>query len=322
MAESILSQEEIDTLLNGVPAACEGGDPPPAPCDLGTQERVSRGAMPRLQIINESFSRLLRARMSSFLRRDVSTSTPEMTRTKFTEFTRRLGSPTSLALVRLKPLRGTALVVVDPDLVFLIVDRMFGGEGRVRSHQNGRGLTQTDERIIRRTLDVVFAAYAKAWEPIFPIAPEYVRTETNAQLATIAAPNDVVVETTLNIVLGSFSGELGICMPYAMIEPIRDVLCNVCHAVEAGQDNSWATAISRHLQDAEVELVADLGGAAVTLRDILKMKLGDVIPLSIRNMVAAKVDDVPVLDCTYGTFNGHYALRVERVLTGNTNQPA
>jgi flagellar motor switch protein FliM len=322
MAESFLSQEEVDALLSGVCDEPEDSSPPFIACDLSGQERVTRSGMPRLETINETFAKLLRANLSKFLRRTVSTSSPEVHRKKYSAFMQGLGAAANLTVVRFKPLQGLTLIALDADLVFLIIDRMFGGEGRFHSHPGGRDLTHTEHRITRRLVDVILSTYAKAWEPVLAIVPEYVRTEPNAQLANVTLPNSSVIETTLSIVLGSFSGEMRICTPYAVLEPIQEVLCNVCQDAHARTDGKWAPVIAQHLQDAEIELVAQLGGAAVTLRDILNMKQGDVIPLSIRKVVAAEVDSIPVMDCTYGVFNGRYALRVEKVLARRTDQMA
>jgi flagellar motor switch protein FliM len=322
MAESFLSQEEVDALLSGFCDQPQESGPTFVACDLSSQERVTRRAMPRLERINESFVRLLRANLSKFLRQNVSMSTPEVQRRRYSDFIQGVGPSTHLTVVRFKPLRSLALIALDPDLVFLIVDTMFGGAGRFHSQPTGRDLTNTEHRIIKRALDVVFSCYAKSWEPVVSIVPEHVRTEVSAQFANVALPNDVVIDTSLSIVLGEFSGEMRICMPSTMLEPIQDILCNVCHDPHGRYEGRWAPVSAQHLQDAEIELVAQLGAVAVTLGDILKMKFGDFIPLSMQKVVAAEVDHVPVMDCTYGVFNGRYALRVERVLPRNTDEIA
>jgi len=320
MAENFLSQEEVDALFKGVDDEPQDSGPSVLPCDLATQERIVRGRMPTLDVINKHFANLLRADMASFLRSSVLTSVDETRRSKYSDFIGRMGAPTSLNLVRLNPLRGCGLIVLDPDLVFLVVDKLFGGEGRFHPHAKGREFTHTEQRIIRQVLDRVMKSYAKAWEPVLPIDVEHVRSESSKQLANIVMPNDVVIATTLSMVVGSVAGDMHICMPYSMIEPIRHVLCNVSKEKlpESGRD--WASLMADRLQEAEVELVAHLGDAPVTLRDILRMKLGDVVPLNVRQVVAAKVDDVVVMDCTYGTLNGRYALRVERLLTRSASQ--
>lgn len=325
MADNFLSQDEVDALLKGVNGDQDEVQAPEdisgiRPYNLATQERIVRGRMPTLEIINERFARLLRIGLFNFLRRSAEVSVGTVRVSKYSEFIRNLVVPTNLNLVHMKPLRGTALMVFDPNLVFLIVDNLFGGDGRFHTRVEGRDFTQTEQRIIQRILNVVFEAYTKSWEPVYPIEFEYIRSEMNTQFANIATPNEVVVATTFTIELGSVSGEMHFCMPYSMIEPVRDILTSSLQGEALEVDKRWVRLMTQQIQIAEVELIADLGSTRVMLGDILNMKIGDVIPFTISETVSAKVDGVPVMDCTYGTFNGQYALRVEKLLTYSTNE--
>jgi len=320
MADNFLSQEEVDALLKGVTGEQDEERPEEdrsriRPYNLATQERIVRGRMPTLEIINERFARLLRIGLFNFLHRSSEVSVGPVRVSKYSEFIRNLVVPTNLNLVHMKPLRGTALIVFDPTLVFLMVDNLFGGDGRFHTRVEGRDFTQTEQRIISRLLDIVFETYAKSWEPVYPISFEYVRSEMNTQFANIATPNEVVVATTFTIELGPVSGELHFCTPYSTIEPVRDLLTSSLQGETLEVDKRWIRLMTQQIQSAEVELVADLGSTRVTLGDILNMKAGDVIPLAIPETVSAKVDGVPVMECSYGKLNGQYALRVEKLLT-------
>ncbi len=321
MADNFLSQDEVDALLKGVTG--EADDAPAAAVDpsvarsynLATQERIVRGRMPTLEIINERFARQLRIGLYNFLRRSVEISVGPIRITKYSEFIRNLVVPTNLNLVHFKPLRGTALMIFNPDLVFLIVDNLFGGDGRFHTRVEGRDFTQTEHRIIQRVLNIVFEAYSKSWEPIYPIEFEYIRSEMNTQFASIATPNEIVVAITFAIELGQVSGEIHFCIPYAMIEPIKDMLTSSLQSENLAVDKRWTRLLRQQIQMAEVEIVANLGTANISLRDIVNMKVGDVIPLEIPKTVEARVDGVPVMECAYGKFNGQYTLRVEKLLS-------
>ena len=328
MSADFLSQEEVDALLRGVtgesdePVADEAGAEGVRPYNLATQERIVRGRMPTLEIINERFARLIRIGLYNFLRRNVEISVGPVRVSKYSEFIRNLVVPTNLNLVQFKPLRGTGLMIFNPDLVFLVVDNLFGGDGRFHTRIEGRDFTQTEHRIIQRMLAIVFESYAKSWEPIYPLEFEFVRSEMNTQFANIATPNEVVVHITFSIELGQNSGEMHFCLPYSMIEPIKDQLTSSLQAENLEVDKRWLRLMRQQVQLAEVQLVADLGTARVSLRDIVNLKAGDVIPLDIPPTVEAKVDGVPVMECAYGKFNGQYTLRVERMLaTGASDIP-
>ncbi|MBR7778215.1 flagellar motor switch protein FliM [Undibacterium rugosum] len=327
MSDNFLSQEEVDALLKGVTgdqddSLSQEDTSGVRPYNLATQERIVRGRMPTLEIINERFARLLRIGLFNFLRRSAEVSVGTVRVSKYSEFIRNLVVPTNLNLVHMKPLRGTSLIVLDPGLVFLLVDNLFGGDGRFHTRVEGRDFTQTEQRIIHRILEIIFETYSKSWEPVYPIEFEYIRSEMNTQFANIATPNEVVVSTTFTIELGPVSGEMHICMPYSTIEPIRDILTSSLQGETLEVDKRWVRLMTQQIQIAEVELVADLGTTRVTLGDILNMKVGDVIPLSVPEIVSAKVDGTPVMECKYGVFNGQYALRVEKLLSSSVQEVA
>ncbi|MDO9421311.1 MAG: flagellar motor switch protein FliM [Herminiimonas sp.] len=326
MADNFLSQEEVDALLKGVNGdQDETGKPEDSSgvrtYNLATQERIVRGRMPTLEIINERFSRLLRIGLFNFLHRSAEVSIGPVRVSKYSEFIRNLVVPTNLNLVHMKPLRGTGLIVIDPNLVFLLVDNLFGGDGRFHTRVEGRDFTQTEQRIIQRVLEIIFETYAKSWEPVYPVEFEYIRSEMNTQFANIATPNEVVVATTFTIELGPVSGDLHFCVPYSMIEPIRDLLTSSMQGETLEMDKRWIRLMTQQIQTAEVEILANMGSANVTLGDLLNMKVGDVISIAVPENITAEVDGVPVMECSYGKLNGQYALRVEKLIYSANDSP-
>ncbi|MDO8933795.1 MAG: flagellar motor switch protein FliM [Rhodocyclaceae bacterium] len=319
MSQDFLSQEEVDALLKGVsgeadeePVQEEAGGV--KSYDLGRQERIVRGRMPTMELINERFARLLRIGLFNYMHRSTEISVGPIRVQKYSEFIRNLVVPTNLNLVTVKPLRGTGLVVFDPNLVFLIVDNMFGGDGRFHTRVEGRDFTPTEQRIIQGLLGVFFAEYQKAWQPVYPIEFEYVRSEMNTQFANIATPSEIVIAVTFTIELSGNSAEMHLCLPYSMVEPIRDVLYSTMHSEQAGSDTRWSSLLARQLQAAEVELVVPLCGTTITLGEVANLKVGDIIPITVDDKVNAAVDGIPVMECRYGVRNGQYALKVERFL--------
>ena len=320
MSQDFLSQEEVDALLKCVTG--ESDEPDQAsddgsgirPYNLATQERIVRGRMPTLELIHERFARFLRIGMFNYMHRNIEISVGPIRVQKYSEFIRNLVVPTNLNLVQAKPLRGTGLFVFDPNLVFLVVDNLFGGDGRFHTRVEGRDFTPTEQRIIQGLLNVVFAEYEKAWKPVYALKFEYLRSEMNSQFANIATPSEVVVAATFTLELGGSAADMHVCMPYSMVEPIRDMLNSAMQSDQVTSDKRWIGLLSKELQGADVQLVTRLGSTRVTLRDILNMKPGDVIPIQIPEMVVAEVDRVPVMECRYGIQNGQYALKVERFL--------
>ncbi len=320
-----LSQDEVDSLLRGVTGETEevkdeseaGGV---RSYNMATQERIVRGRMPTMEIINERFARLFRIALYNFIHRSSEVSVGPVKVMKFSEFIRNLPVPANLNLVQVKPLRGNALFIFDPNLVFMVVDSLFGGDGRFHTRVEGREFTQTEHRIIQKMLDVLFEAYAKSWEPVYKLDFEFLRSEVNPQFANIATPNEVVVVTTFEVEFTGVGGSIHVCMPYAMIEPIRELLYSTMQGDHVIADKRWLHMLSKQIQSAEIELNAILGHASTTLDHVLRMKVDDVIPLDVPDNVSVMVDNVPVMECKYGISNSHYALKVERMVKTDTSE--
>ncbi len=316
MAQEFLSQDEVDALLDGVP----GEDKSPKDeggvreYDLAKQERIVRGRMPTLEIIHERFARLLRIGIFNFMRRspELSLSAPRVV--KYSEFVRSLVVPTNINIVQLKPLRGSALFIMDPVLVFGVVDNMFGSDGRFHTRVEGRDFTPTEMRIIQGLLAVILENYRKSWAPVHAINFEYLRSEMHTQFASVASPNEIVIATTNKVELGSAGGDLHICIPYSSVEPIRDLLYSSMQGDQMEPDKRWLHMLQRQVQIADVELTAKLAKIPVRVRDLVNMKVGDVIGFDLPEIITAEVDGVPVFECRYGALNGQYALKVERIV--------
>jgi flagellar motor switch protein FliM len=318
--EQVLSQDEVDALLQGVtgdvdqPAA-----PPPAKdglpaYDLGAPDRVVRNRMHTLEVINDRFARGLRSALLNFMRRSPDISVGPVQIQQYGEFVRHLPVPANINMMHMKPLRGTALFVFDPKLVFLVVDNLFGSDGRYHVRVEGRDFTRTEQRIIKRLLDLSLQCYGDAWKPVFPLDFDYVRAEMHGKLANIVAANEVVVNTTLQIEFGPVGGFLHVCIPYSMIEPIRNQLSNPIQD-EVEVDKRWVNQMSRQMQSADVELVANFVQMTSTIGKVLALEVGDVLPIELPTTVTASVDNIPVMDCTFGTSNDRYALRVQHMIT-------
>lgn len=325
MATDFLSQDEVDALLKGVTGEADEPEQPEETAggvrtyNLGTQERIVRGRMPTLELINERFARYLRIGLFNYMHRNAEVSVGPIRVQKYSEFIRNLVVPTNLNLVVAKPLRGTSLFVFDPNLVFLVIDNMFGGDGRFHTRVEGRDFTATEQRIIQGLLGVIFHEYQRSWKPVYELKFEYIRSEMNSQFANIATPSEIVVLTTFSLEFSGATAEMHICFPYSMIEPIRDLLYSSMQSDQLSSDRRWVVMLRRQLKDAELELTTNLASATVTLREILNMKVGDVIPVNIPETVMAHVDNVPLMECRYGQQDGQYALKIERFMAAEVD---
>jgi flagellar motor switch protein FliM len=321
MSDQILSQAEVDALLQGITGESQSLDAPEAPTggirdyDLSSQERIVRGRMPTMEIINERFARNIRVGLFNMMRRSAEVLIEGVRVQKYSDFLREIVVPTNFNLMSVRPLRGAGLVVCDPALVFSVIDALFGGSGKYRSRIEGRDFSATEQRVIERLVGVIAVEHKKAWQGIYPLELEYQRSEMLPQFANIATPSEIVVVTSFTLEIGDNTGAIHICIPYATLEPIRDVLYSTMQGDSVEIDRRWVNLLKQQIQPAVVELVAELAQAPATVEQLLSFKPGDFIELDLKQVIQAKVSGVPLFDCHYGTSNGKYSLKVDQLLT-------
>lgn len=313
----LLSQDEIDALLHGVDSGdVETGndeilDPSEARnYDFASQDRIVRGRLPTLEMINERFARYFRTSLFNMLRRSADISVSGVQMLKFSEFVHSLFVPTSLNITKVSPLRGKSLFVLDPKLVFSVVDSFFGGSGRFHTKIEGRDFTPTEVRVIQMLLEIAFKDLSMAWQPVLEIHFEYVNSEVNPQFANIVSPSEVVVVTTFNVDLESGGGDFYICLPYSMLEPIRDLLDAGVQSDRGERDERWELAMREEVMGASVEISSILGEATLPLRVLASLEVGDIIPIDVKDEVEVCAESLPVFRGQLGVHNKCYAVKI------------
>jgi flagellar motor switch protein FliM len=328
--EAVLNQDEIDALLNGMNQGTVKTDPEPVPggvrqYDLGTEARIVRGRMPTLEMINERFARLYRSSLYGILRRSAVISVGGIKTMKYGDYVHTLHVPTSLNMVKINPLRGTSLIVVGPRLVFTVVDNFFGGKGRYAKIE-GRDFTAAEVRIIQMLLQSVYTDLKDAWSNVLDISIEFQTAEMNPQFANIVSPSEIVVVSTFNIELEGSSGELHLTIPYAALEPLREILDSGVQSDRADNDGRWTQALREEIEECDVDLTTVFGRGNMTLEKLIDLKPGDVVPCDFQGGVTVYAEDVPILRGGFGVSRGQLAVQVtDRLIRGRapaTNTPA
>ncbi|WP_431700498.1 flagellar motor switch protein FliM [Pseudomonas sp. BR20] len=317
--QDLLSQDEIDALLHGVDdglvqteIAAEPGSV--KSYDLTSQDRIVRGRMPTLEMINERFARYTRISMFNMLRRSADVAVGGVQVMKFGEYVHSLYVPTSLNLVKIKPLRGTALFILDAKLVFKLVDNFFGGDGR-HAKIEGREFTPTELRVVRMVLEQAFIDLKEAWQAIMEVNFEYINSEVNPAMANIVGPSEAIVVSTFHIELDGGGGDLHVTMPYSMIEPVREMLDAGFQSDLDDQDERWVKALREDLLDVDVPLSATVARRQLRLRDILHMQPGDIIPVELPDEMIMRANGVPSFKVKLGSHKGNLALQVVESIT-------
>ena len=312
--QDLLSQDEIDALLHGVDDGLVQTDIAAEPgtvksYDLTSQDRIVRGRMPTLEMINERFARYTRISMFNMLRRSADVAVGGVQVMKFGEYVHSLYVPTSLNLVKIKPLRGTALFILDAKLVFKLVDNFFGGDGR-HAKIEGREFTPTELRVVRMVLEQAFVDLKEAWQAIMEVNFEYINSEVNPAMANIVGPSEAIVVSTFHIELDGGGGDLHVTMPYSMIEPVREMLDAGFQSDLDDQDERWVNALRQDVLDVDVPINATVARRQLKLRDILHMQPGDVIPVEMQEELVMRANGVPAFKVKMGSHKGNLALQV------------
>lgn len=312
--QDLLSQDEIDALLHGVDDGLVQTDTAAEPgsvksYDLTSQDRIVRGRMPTLEMINERFARYTRISMFNMLRRSADVAVGGVQVMKFGEYVHSLYVPTSLNLVKIKPLRGTALFILDAKLVFKLVDNFFGGDGR-HAKIEGREFTPTELRVVRMVLEQAFVDLKEAWQAIMEVNFEYINSEVNPAMANIVGPSEAIVVSTFHIELDGGGGDLHVTMPYSMIEPVREMLDAGFQSDLDDQDERWINALRQDVLDVDVPIGATVARRQLRLRDILHMQPGDIIPIEIPEEMIMRANGVPAFKVKMGSHKGNLALQV------------
>ena len=316
-ANELLSQDEIDALLHGVDSGdievetdSRSDDTGVRPYDFATQDRIVRGRLPTLEMINERFARHFRTSLFNLLRRSADIAVASVQMLKFSEFVHTLYAPTSLNLVRVAPLRGKALCVLDPRLVYSVVESFFGGNGRFVAKVEGRDFTPTENRVIEMLLGLVFRDLKEAWRPVLEVEFSRLGAEVNPQFANIVSPSEVVVVTAFSIDIENGGGDMYITFPYAMLEPIRELLDAGVQTDHGDRDERWGRALKEEVMSAKVELAAAFAETTVSLRELAELQPGDIIPIDMPELVDVTADGIGVFQGRIGASRGSYAIQV------------
>ncbi len=323
MNQQILSQDEVDALLQGITGESQKLEQEEAPTtgvrdyDLASQERIVRGRMPTMEVINERFARNIRLGLFNLIRKSPEVSIGGIKVQRFSAFLREIVVPTNFNIMTVKPLRGSGLIVCDPGLVFAVIDALFGGAGKFHTRIEGRDFSPTELRVIHRLVETICTEYKRAWSGIYPVELEYQRSEMQPQFANIATPSEIVVATNFTLEIGDTTGSVHFCIPYSTLEPIRDVLYSTIQGDSSEPDRRWVNLLKQQIQSAEVNLVAELARADATVEQLLSFKPGDFIELDLEPLIKAKIDGVPIFDCHYGTSNNRYSIKIDKLLTSS-----
>ncbi|MBI2891013.1 MAG: flagellar motor switch protein FliM [Nitrospirae bacterium] len=331
MADKMLSQDEIDSLLSGIqtgdlataldekkPAKAKGGGaaaPDASSYDFTHHERSVTGKYPSLERSLERFARSFRTTLSNSLRTMVDIAVNAVKAGNFGEFLSRLPLPSSIHIFKLDPLKGTALAVLETNLVFALVDIFFGGSGKPSMKIEGREFTGIESRIIQKVIHMMLEDLERALSDILRVKADYQRGEMNPQFAKIVHDNEQVFIVTFVMDLDQHSGKMYFCFPQSLFDPVRERL-RVQVAEEESSDDKWKPLIRREVKSVPIEVAVELGRAHTTARELLSLKVGDIVELEQMHTdeLLVRVSGVPKMKGVAGIYRGNLAVKVSALL--------
>ncbi|MDA8089877.1 MAG: flagellar motor switch protein FliM [Nitrospiraceae bacterium] len=316
----ILSQDEVDALLKGVDAGAietEAGERKidgVHTYDFATQERIIRGRMPGLEIVNERFTRFFRQSLSTLIMRFVDISVNNMQIVKFGEFMKSIPFPSNINVFKMNPLKGYALAVMEAPLVFGLVEFFFGGRSTPYVKSEGRSFTSIENMVIKKITNVILTNIGEAWSIIFQASPEYVWSEMNPAFVTIASQSEIVVKLEINVEVEDFAGKLFLAYPYSMIEPVKDKLNSGIQSEKFDIDQRWVAKLTDTLLDSKVQVSAELGRVQLTFGKVLDMAVGSIITLDkfTDDQLDVRVQGVRKYQGKPGQCRGNQAIKITR----------
>jgi flagellar motor switch protein FliM len=334
----VLSQSEVDALLNAVSegkvetapplGAADQGTPvvgatgwaggiPDSeitPYDLTNQDRVIRGRMPTLDIIYERFIRLYRISLSNALRKFASISIISTDLLKFGEFVNTLPIPSCMCIMRFEALKGPALLVFESKLAYALIDSFFGGTDRPFTKIEGKEFTRIELSLMQKVMDLAISDLEEAWAPVHESKISFIRTEVNPQFVGVVPPSDVIISTTFEVELENATGTIALVVPYSTLEPIKSKL-NASFQTEGDKsDKEWLLKMTEHMKQVEANIKVNLGAATITVGDLVNLQVGDIIPLGqdADGELDVLIEDVSKFKCFFGVSRGNRAIQLTR----------
>jgi flagellar motor switch protein FliM len=254
----------------------------------------------------------MRTSLAFALRKPVGVTVTSNDMMKYGDFLSNLPLPTSLNILRMEPLKGNILLVLESKLVFCLVDILFGGSGGETYKIEGREFTNIENRLVRNIVDVMMKDLKEAWKNVLPVSLHFVRSEINPQFAAIVPSDDIVLVINFELEMESSTGKVTLCLPYAGLEPIKDKLQGLVQTDQLEVDSIWTERFRNCLKEVPVEIVVELGKADVTGREVLDLNIGDVIQLGTysKDKLMVKVENSIKFAGYPGFHRGNQAIQI------------
>lgn len=322
----VLSQSEIDELLSALSTGVVSAEDIKSEqkqrkikvYDFKRPDKFSKDQIRTLYMLHENFARLLNTYLSAHLRTIVHINVASVDQLTYEEFIRSLPNPSVISVLEMRPLKGNVILELNPNIIFAIIDRLFGGVGLAPAKP--RPLTDIEEAIIRRVLNKALESFQEAWKQVIPIQSNIEAIETNPQFTQIVPPNDMVVIVTLQAKIGQAEGLINVCIPYLVLEPIMSKLTTTFWVAASTAKQSTTENVSllqRKLEKTSIPIVVELGKVTVTVQELIDLGINDVLQLDSRfdDQLCVMIGHKEKFKAKPGLVNNKVAIQITQVLS-------
>lgn len=326
-----LSNDQVNTLLSAVSdgsievegqknsedvSSQKGKNLKIVPHDLTKRDHVIRSRMPTLDIVYERFVRLFRMSLSNSLRKFATLNMHSTDMVKFGDFVNELPIPSCMCIIRFESLNGSALLLFEAKLAYALLESFLGGVEKVPTKMRSKEFTRIELSIMKQVMDLAIKDLEEAWLPIHHTEISFVRTEVNPQFVGIVPPSDLVISTVFKLELENETGTVGLAVPYATLEPIKNKLNALFHTESEKGNQEWREKLEEHLKNTDLKIQVDLGNSEITVGDLVDLSIGDIIPLNqdAEGELDLLIEGIPKLKCFLGVSKGNRAVQITRAI--------
>ena len=278
--------------------------------NLGVSERIVRGKMPTLEMCSERFLRFIRPELFSLFYQNFEVTFDGISELKYKDYISGLKFPSSLNIIKIHPLQGYALIVIEYSLLFFLVDCLFGGACESISHYNSKEFTPIEKRVVSLLLDIFFRGYKRSWESVLDIDLEHLETEINPRMTNISGLSDSIVITKFHVGFGGVDGYFHICMPNSMIDPIRDLLSARVQVGFTDSDDRWHSFLLNEINNIDICVKVFLTSFEVSVDNLVTIEEGDILLFDMPEKATVFLEDIPSFHGNIGLYNNSVSVKL------------
>ncbi len=317
MSESILTEEEIDTLLDGVSngdlkPGVAAIDPTVSVFDFNQQHNIIVSRLPKIEIIFDEYIKGVRNKLTRVYKKEVDVQLAYLHTRRFSDYQQNLPNPSNLNLVSISPFNQVGLIILDSKILYILVDQYFGGTGDLTGRVETKAFSPIELKMSEQFVNQVLDEWKLAWEGTSPMLLDVIGREDNPDVVQLLGNNDVILQAVFQVGFNGNYGEFQVAIPYSILESLREKLIPESSKKQGADDGVWRDALAKEISTSQVSLSSSIDNLSITLQELIELSPGDVVPIDMPESICLFVEGLPIFEGRLGAFNGMNAIEIER----------